>query len=184
MIRSVITATLLAFGTVAAAHADSGLVRGGAPLPSFQTNFPIQIGPTPLTAARTPEKNDLEISLTSPDQSVLRFLFSPRTVTGQTAGFGSTAGAAYSGLAWNLFDADKLFGNVALSGAVNRAPVDDPSRRNAGPLLGLHSTFELGYSLGNQQSLSLDIDHMTPAPYFGDRAAVGEDLRVRYGFHF
>jgi hypothetical protein len=188
MIRTLGLAVILAgFGAVTAwadspALNNTALVRGGAPLPNFSTGFPIEIGAAPAT--HTPERNDLEISLTSSDHSVLRFLFSPRTVAGQTAGFGPAAGSNYSGLAWNLFDADRLFGNIALSGAVSRPPSDDPTRRLAGPVMSLHSTFELGYSFSSQQSLSFDIDHMTPAPYFGDRGAAGEDLRLRYGYHF
>src|SRR6185312_11161509 len=73
----------------------SALVRGGAPLPQFNASFPIQIGsPDPVGAP----KSDLEISLTSPDHSVLRFLFSPRSLAGVTPSFGSTAGTQFSGL--------------------------------------------------------------------------------------
>lgn len=153
---------------------SGALVRGGAALPRFSSSFPIEIGPGPSATA----SDNLEISLTSPDQSVLRFLFSPRTVSGETVGFGSTVTGNYVGLAWNIFDNDRFFGSIALTGAVNRQALDDPSRRLYGPLMSMHSTFELGYSFNAQQSLSLSIDHASPAPYFGN------DLRLRYGFHF
>jgi hypothetical protein len=161
--------------------AASALVRGGAPLPQFNTTFPIQIGnPNPVGAA----KSDLEISLTTADHSVLRFLFSPRSLSGETPGIGGTAGADYTGLAWNIFDNDRLFGSIALSGAVNRRSVNDPTSRLYGPLISLHSTFELGYVFDPQQSLSLDVDHAQAAPYFGDRNVPGENLRLQYGYHF
>jgi hypothetical protein len=167
--------------STAALAANSSLVRGGAPLPQFNTSFPIQIGnPDPVGAA----KSDLEISLTTPDHSVLRFLFSPRSLSGETPGIGGTAGADYTGLAWNIFDNDRLFGSIALSGAVNRRSINDPTSRLYGPLISLHSTFELGYTFDPGQSLSLDVDHAHPAPVFGDRSLPGENLRLQYGYHF
>ena len=154
--------------------ASSALVRGGAPLPSFNTSFPID-----LDHASTPAESDqnLEISLTSPDHGVLRFLFSPRAISGET-GFGSTVTGNYAGLAWNIFDNSKFFGSIGLTGAVNREALDNPNWHLYGPLLSMHSTFELGYAFNAQQSLSLSLDHATPAPFFGN------DLRLRYGLHF
>jgi hypothetical protein len=154
---------------------SGALVRGGAPLPRFIPNFPIELSPP--GAEQSPQEN-LEISLTSPDHSVLRFLFSPRAVSGETFGFGSTVTGGYAGLAWSIFDNDRFFGAVALTGAVNRLALEDPSRRLYGPLMSLHSTFELGYSFNAQQSLSLSLDHASPAPFYGN------DLRLRYGYHF
>jgi hypothetical protein len=173
---------------IGAAHADSttlgkssALVRGGAPLPQFNTSFPIQIGnPDPVGAP----KSDLEISLTSPDHSVLRFLFSPRSLAGVTPGVGTTGGTQYSGLAWNIFDNDKMFGSIALTGAVTRPLNADPTNRLYGPLISVHSTFELGYAFDPQSSLSFDIDHANAAPLLGDRNVPGENLRLQYGYHF
>lgn len=188
----VIPGLLLALVAVAAlaapARADgtlpignSALVRGGAPLPQFNTGLPIEIGnPAPASTARS----DLEISLTTPDHSVVHFLFSPRGLAGATPSFGMTPGASYSGVAWNLFDYDKLSGSIALSSAINRSLREDPTSRLYGPLVSLHSTFELGYAFDPQQSLSFDIDHANPAPYFGDRTSTGENLRLQYGVHF
>jgi hypothetical protein len=178
----------LAAGPIGAAHADStalgkssALVRGGAPLPQFNTSFPIQIGnPDPVGAP----KSDLEISLTSPDHSVLRFLFSPRSLAGVTPSVGTTGGVQYSGLAWNIFDSDKMFGSVALTGAVTRPLNTDPTNRLYGPLISLHSTFELGYAFDPRSSLSFDIDHANAAPLLGDRYVPGENLRLQYGYHF
>jgi len=160
---------------------NAALVRGGAPLPQFNTSIPIPIGnPDPVGAA----KSDLEISLTTPDHSVLHFLFSPRSVAGQTPGFGATAGSGYAGLAWNIFDNNGLFGSIALSGAVNHRLNNDPTSRLYGPLISLHSTFELGYSVGPRQSLSFDVDHAQAAPVLGDRNIPAENLRLQYGYHF
>ncbi len=160
---------------------SSALVRGGAPLPQFNTSFPIQIGnPDPVGAP----KSDLEISLTSPDHSVLRFLFSPRSLAGVTPGVGKTAGAQYSGLAWNIFDNDRVFGSIALTGAVTRPLNNDPTNRLYGPMISLHSTFELGYAFDPRSSLSFDIDHANPAPVLGDRNVPNENLRLQYGYHF
>lgn len=180
--------TLLVAAALGQARADntvipgnSALVRGGAPLPQFNTSFPIQIGaPDPVSAP----KSDLEISLTSPDHSVLRFLFSPRSLAGATPSVGRTAGTQYTGLAWNIFDNDRLFGSIALTGAVSGPLNNDPTNRLYGPLISLHSTFELGYAFDPRSRLSFDIDHASPAPVLGDRNVPGENLRLQYGYHF
>jgi len=160
---------------------NAALVRGGAVMPRFNSSFPIDVGAPP---AETATHENLEISLTSPDHGVLRFLFSPRTLAGETEGFGPMVTGNYVGLAWNIFDGDRLFGSIAFAGAINRQRPDDPTQRLYGPLLSLHSTFELGYAFNPQQSLSLALDHATAAPYFGDRSAPGDYLRLRYGYHF
>lgn len=165
----------------AAPIAHTGLVRGAAPLPRFSLGFPIEIG-NPAPSA--PKSENLEISLTSPDHSVLRFLFSPRAIAGNTYGFGPTVTGNYVGLAWNLFDSDRLFGSIGFSGAVDRGFDYDPTRQLGGPRFSLHSTLELGYALSGRQSLSLALDHATPAPYRSDRSAMGDYLRLRYGYHF
>jgi hypothetical protein len=163
---------------------SSALVRGGAVLPRFTTTLPLEIGnPDPMGAS----KRDLEISLTQPDHSVLRFLFSPRSIAGQASGVGTTAGSSFAGLAWNIFDNDRLFGTFALSTTVSHPLNDDPTRRLYGPLISLHSTFELGYAFDPRQSLSLDLEHANPAPFMGDRysfGSYGENLRLQYGLHF
>ncbi|HLI21939.1 MAG TPA: hypothetical protein VKV32_12515 [Stellaceae bacterium] len=156
------------------------MVRGGAPLPQFNTNYPIEIGnPEPVSGA----KSDVEISLTQPDHSVLRFLFSPRSLAGETPSVGATSGSNYAGLAWNIYDHNQIFSSIALSGAIDHKGMADPTRLY-GPLVSVHSTFELGYSFDPRQSLSFDLDHANPAPYFGDRDLPAENLRLQYGYHF
>jgi hypothetical protein len=193
LMRSVVAVALagvlLAATLAAPARADnttpasnSALVRGGAPLPQFNTSFPIQIGtgtPDPVSGP----KSDVEVSLTTPDHNVLRFLFSPRSLAGEAPSIGATSGANYAGLAWNIYDANRVFSSIALSGAVDHPTMNDPTRLD-GPLISLHSTFELGYSFDPRQSLSFDLDHANPAPYFGDRNIPGENLRLQYGYHF
>jgi hypothetical protein len=159
----------------------TALVRGGAVMPRFTSSFPIDVGDA---VTDTAPRENLEISLTSPDHGVLRFLFSPRTLAGETNGFGPMVTGNYVGLAWNIFNGNRLFGSIAFAGAINRETPEDPTRRLYGPLLSLHSTVELGYAFGPQQSLSLALDHATAAPYFGDRSVPGDYLRLRYGYHF
>lgn len=158
-----------------------GLVRGGAPLPQFNTSFPTEIGkPDPVGAA----KNDLNISLTTPNHNVLHFLFSPRSLAGETPSIGAFGGTSYAGLAWNLFDSDRLYSSFALSGAIDHWPIDGPMTQLYGPQFSIHSTLELGYSFDPRQTLWLDLDHASPAPYFGDRNVPAENLRLQYGYHF
>lgn len=179
LLGGALAAPALADNTTPAAN--SALVRGGAPLPQFNTSFPIEIGnPDPVGAA----KSDLEISLTTPNHDVLRFLFSPRSLAGETPSIGATGGSNYAGLAWNIYDNNRVFSSIALSGAVNHQSSGDPTSRLYGPLISLHSTFELGYAFDPSQSLSFDLDHANPAPYFGDRNVPGENLRLQYGYHF
>lgn len=170
-----VTFAVPALADGAALVGGSGLVRGGASLPRFGAGFSIDSSTfSPAPAG----KDNLEISLTSPDHSVLRFLFSPRVLSGETHGFGPTVTGNYVGLAWSVFDNDRLFGTIALTGSVNRQALDSPVPRLYGPLLSLHSTVELGYAFNAQQSLSLSLDHSTPTPFAGDY------LRLRYGYHF
>lgn len=167
----------LADGTTLSGSSAS-LVRGGAPLPSFGSGFSLDTN----SVSTPPEAhNNLEIAVTSSDHGVLRFLFSPRVMAGETTnyGFGPTVTGSYVGLAWSIFDSDKLFGSVGLSGSVNRQALDSPVPRLYGPPFALHSSLELGYAFNAQQSLSLSLDHATPTPYAGS-----DNVRLRYGLHF
>jgi len=179
----VAAALVAAAATSASARADglssggvgTSLVRGGAALPHFDTSFPIETN-TPSSPPLI--DHNLEISLSSPDHGVLRFLFSPRMLSGETYGYGPTVTGSYVGLAWNIFDTNRLFGSIALTGSVNRQTLDEPAPRFAPPALSMHSTLELGYAFNAQQSLSLALDHDSSQSYFGDF------LRLRYGYHF
>jgi len=176
-------ATLIAGAALAdetaasSAPVSSGtLVRGGAPLPEFHLGF--------LDDMFSPRSDDLEISLTSPGQSALRFLFSPRPIFGQSLDQGTGTSRSSAGLSWNIFENDKLFGSFGFSGSVIRPGAEDTARHLLDPPLTLHSTLELGYQLGDQHSLSLSLDRASPSNFGNDRTETGEALRLRYGYHF
>ena len=174
LVASVALAATARADGVAASGSSTSLVRGGAALPHFDSSFPIDTG-RPSSPPLLDE--NLEVSLSSPDHGVLKFLFSPRMLSGDTYGYGPTVTGNYVGLAWNLFSNDQLFGSVSLTGAVNRDALDSPAPRLFGPLLSMHSTLELGYAFNSQQSLSLALDHASPTPF-------GDYFRLRYGYHF
>jgi hypothetical protein len=165
-----------------AAPASSALVRGGAAMPQFTGNFPMDFG-SPVMAPSSSGAN-LQSTIESSSDSVLHFLLTPQTLSGQSFGFNPAASNSYAGVGWNVFQANRLYGSIMFSGAANGIAGDDPTRRLYGPLLSLHSTLELGYDVGAQQNLSLAFDKAAPAPYAGDRSAYGEYLRFQYGYHF
>lgn len=161
----------------------SGIVRGASPLPEFHLGFLLD---DPARQATVPpgSTTDLEIALTAPDNSVFRFLFSPRPEFGLSLDKTTGANRGYAGLTWNLFDSDTLFGNIGLAGTYDPgsgAPYD-PLRR-IGPPLMLHGAIELGYHLGGPHSLSLSLDQGR-APEFRLNAETTDNLRLRYGLKF
>ena len=159
------------------------LVRGGAPLPEFHLDFLLS---DPARQAMLPagSTDNLEISLTSPQNGVLRFLFSPRPQLGLSVDRATGGNRAYAGLTWSLFDSDTVFGNVGLAGtyeAGSSLPTD-PLRRPLGPPLMLHGAVEFGYHLGERDSVSLSLDQGR-APDL--RPGVENDnFRLRYGLKF
>ena len=48
--------------------------------------------------------------------------------------------------------------------------------------MALHSTFELGYHFGAQNSLSLSLDHATATDFLNERD--DNNISLRYGLHF
>jgi hypothetical protein len=155
------------------------LVPGSAPLPEFRLDFILD------DAARrnlTPGGSDnLEIALTSPDNSVFRFLFSPRPQFGFNLDR-TTGNRGYAGLTWNLFDSDRLFGNFGLAGSyADPGAPNDPLHRPLGPPLMLHGALELGYHFGSQHSLSLSLDQGRDARLGTETS---DNLRLRYGLRF
>jgi hypothetical protein len=163
---------------LAASGGGGALVPGGFPLPEFRLNFPdLLAGPPPMGPS------DLKISLTSPDKSVLQFLFSPRSQFGFSTDRETGTSRSYAGLSWNLFENSGFFGNLDLSGSFTRPGATELYRNDLGPPLALHSTFEFGYQLGAQHSLTLSLDHATAPDLFGDRYD-NNNLRLRYGLKF
>ncbi len=120
---------------LAGAPGSAALVPGGFPLPEFHLNFPDRLA-EPL---RHRLASDLRISLTSPDKSVLQFLFSPRPQFAIATDRGTGTSRSSAGLSWNLFDSNGFFGSFGLAGSVTRTGgVDDVYRRYLGPPLALH----------------------------------------------
>lgn len=177
MVATLLAGTAFADGPPPQAPVSSGtLVRGGAPLPEFHLGF--------LDGLYSRPADDLEISLTAPGQSALRFLFSPRPVFGQSLDQGTGTTRRSAGLSWNIFEDNRLFGSLGFSGSMVHPGAEDPARHLQDPPLTMHSTLELGYQLGAQDSLSLSLDHASPSAFGADKTETGEALRLRYGYHF
>jgi len=159
----------------------SALVRGGAPIPQFHLNFLLN-DPGRLQAPGS--SDNLEISFSSPDNSVFRFLFSPRPQFGLSTDR-VTGNRGYAGLTWTLFDSGSLFGNIGLAGSYDSGSSvpNDPLRRPIGSPLMLHGALELGYHLGSQYSLSLSVDQGR-APELRLGGETTDNLRLRYGMKF
>jgi len=173
----------LAGGPVSAVSTNGvGLVRGGAPLPDFQIDFLSDLGTSPLALPRA-NTGDLDIALTSPDHSVLHFLFSPRPQFGFSLDKDTGTTRGYAGLSWNVFGFSGISGNLGLAGSVTQSGPEDPNRRLLGPPLALHSTFELGYQFGSQDSLSLSLDHATTPDFLNEHGDIN-NIHLRYGLHF
>lgn len=164
-----------------ALNPGGGLVRGNAPLPEYILDFP-SISNTlglPLVAG-----DGLEISLTSADNSVLQILFSPRPQFGMSLDKSTGASRSFAALTWNMFDTSKVFGNIGVASSYTSASVEDPDRRLIGPPVAMHGTLEFGYHLGEQNSLSLSLDHGSTFDLGTDHGMLGDNLRLRYGYRF
>jgi hypothetical protein len=163
----------------AASSASTGpggaLVPGGFALPEFRLNFP------DLLAG--PPSGDLQISLTSSDKSVLQFLFSPRSQFGFNTDPGTGTSRGYVGLSWNLFENSGFFGNLGFAGSLTRPGAEEMYRRSLGAPLAVHGTFELGYQINDQHSLTLSLDHATAPDLFSEHGDYN-NFRLRYGLKF
>jgi hypothetical protein len=159
----------------AGATGTGGLVPGGFALPEFRLNFP------DLLAG--PPSGDLQISLTSSDKSVLQFLFSPRSQFAFNTDPGTGTSRGYIGLSWNLFENSGFFGNLGFAGSLTRPGAEEMNRRALGAPLAVHGTFELGYQIGNQHSLTLSLDHATAPDLFSEHNDYN-NFRLRYGLKF
>lgn len=174
-----ISGPALAGGMASSPATDgAGLIRGGAPLPEFHFHFPDSTG-TGLGG-----DSNLEISMSSPGQGMLRFLFSPRPLYGVGTDPATGTSRTYAGLNWNLFDSGSVFGNFGVGGTVLRGNSDDWGRRFGSSPFALHGTFELGYHVGDQHSLSLSLDHTRWPVLPNDRSEPVDDLLLRYGYRF
>jgi len=173
----------LADGPASASSTNGvALVRGGAPLPDFQIDFLSDFGNSAL-ALPGANTGNLDIAVTSPDHSVLHFLFSPRPQFGFSVDRDTGTGRGYAGLNWNVFEFSGITGSLSFAGSLTRPSVDDPTRRLLGPPLALHSTVELGYQISDEHSLSLSLDHATTPDFLNDHGDIN-NIRLRYGLHF
>jgi len=157
------------------------LVPGGAPPLEFHLNFPNMLG-EPVGLPK-PDDGDLQISLTSPDKSVLQFLFSPRSQFGVATDNETGTSRSYAGLSWNLFDNGAFFSTLGVSGSLTRFGAEDMNRRLLGAPLALHSTFEFGYQISDQHSLTLSLEHASTPDFLNDRNELN-NFRLRYGLKF
>lgn len=126
---------------------------------------------------------DLEISMTAPNNSVFRFMFSPRPQFG--IGFDPISGTnrAYGGLTWNLFSDKALFGNFGLASSFDPGLGGTDGRRiDEAPLM-FHGAFELGYRLDTQDSLMFAIDQGV-APGVHGVGGEPDNFILRYGTKF
>jgi hypothetical protein len=168
--------------TAMPARADGALVPGAAPLPEFRINFP-DLVPAPIGP---PPPSDLSISVTSRDHSVIHFLFSPRSEFGTATDLQTGTMRSYAGVSWNLFDKGGFYGNLGFAGAVTQPGLEDTLARNwryFGPPLALHSTFEIGYQLGDGHSLTLSLDRASEPSMLSDRYEL-DNFTLRYGLKF
>jgi hypothetical protein len=170
-------AVLLAPPQAAAAGStgSGALVPGGFALPEFRLDFPDMLAGPPA--------GDLQISLTSSDKSVLQFLFSPRSQFAFNTDPGTGTSRGYIGLSWNLFENSGFFGNLGFAGSLTRPGAEEMNRRALGAPLAVHGTFELGYQIGNQHSLTLSLDHATAPDLFSEHNDYN-NFRLRYGLKF
>lgn len=159
-----------------------GLLTGAGAGSSFHMNFllddPVRMSDTPIGSTR-----DLEISLTSPNNSVFRFMFSPRPQFG--IGFDPLSGTsrAYGGLTWDLFSTPSFFGHFGLATSFNSGLGGPDARRlDEAPLM-FHGAVEFGYRLDTQNSLLFAIDQGV-APGARGTAAEPDNFILRYGTKF
>lgn len=160
-----------------------GLVPGAATVPAFHMDFLLddarRLSDAPLGSTR-----DLEISLTSPNNAVFRFLFSPRPQFG--IGYDPISGTShgYAGLTWDLFTDNAIYGRFGLAGSFDSGVGGPLSRRlDVAPLM-FHSAVEFGYRLDQRNSVSLAIDQGLAPPYHGAGPESVDNFILRYGTKF
>ncbi|HEX6842006.1 MAG TPA: hypothetical protein VF113_10755 [Stellaceae bacterium] len=177
-------APALAGGQTTALTLTDSASRSVAEQPELHLDYLLN-DPTRRAAVPTLGSDNLEIALSSPDNGVFRFLFSPRPQFGLSLDK-VTGNRGYAGLTWNLFDSDSLFGNIGLAGSYDPgvgAPNDPLGRTLAGPSVTLHGALELGYHIGPRHSLSLSLDQGR-TPDLKLNSETTDNLRLRYGLKF
>jgi hypothetical protein len=191
--RAAALALVAIAGSLTAHAADQAqplTLSGGASLPEAATvptfHFDFLLDDPVRQALRPPgSSSNLEIALTSPNNGVFHFLFSPRPQFGFANDGVAGISRSYAGLSWNLFDSSGLYGNLGLGGTYDSTSSvpNDPLRRSLGPPLMLHGGLELGYHFGEQHSLSLRLDEGV-TPGFHLNGETSDNFRLRYGLKF
>jgi hypothetical protein len=150
---------------------------------SFHMNFLLD-DPHRMNASPIGTTRDLEISLTSPNNSVFRFMFSPRPQFG--IGFDPISGTnrAYAGLTWNLFSADSLYGHFGLAGSFDPAIGGVDLRRGDEAPLMFHGALEFGYRLDQQNNLLFAIDQSVAPGAHGPGPESADNFMFRFGRKF
>jgi len=160
----------------------------GNPLPAsnsssaFHMNFLLddarRMSATPLGTTR-----DLEISLTAPNNSVFRFMFSPRAQFG--VGYDPLSGTnrAYAGLTWQLFNFKSLYGNFGIAGSFDPGMGGVEARRDQAPLM-FHGALEFGYRLDQQNSVQFAIDQSVAPASRGPGSEASDNFLLRFGTKF
>lgn len=161
---------------------------GAAPAPSFRFDFLLDdpLRPT-LKLGTTAAADNLEITLTAPNNSAFHFLFSPRPQFGLSADNAAGVNRSYAGLSWNLFNNSGLYGNFGVGGTYDASTgtPNDPLRRPLMAPLMLHGGLELGYQFGEQHSLSLRLDEgVAPSFRLNGETSSSDNFRLRYGLKF
>jgi len=161
--------------------------NSGNPLPpsnsetAFHMNFLLddarRMSATPLGTTR-----DLEISLTAPNNSVFRFMFSPRAQFG--FGYDPVSGTnrAYAGLTWPLFDLKSWYANFGIASSFDPGMGGVESRGNQAPLM-FHGALEFGYKLDQHNSVQFAIDQSV-APSRGPGSEPADNFLIRFGTKF
>jgi hypothetical protein len=158
-----------------------------APAPSFRFDFLLDDPVRPILRPGVGAADNLEITLTSPNNSAFHFLFSPRPQFGVTADNAAGINRSYAGLSWNLFNNSGLYGNLGLGGTYDASTgtPNAPLRRPPGAPLMLHGGLELGYQFGEQHSLSLRLDEgVAPTFRLNGETSSSDNFRLRYGLKF
>ncbi len=153
--------------------------------PEFQMDFLLddaaRLGSVPPGTAQ-----NLEISMTSPNNSVFHFMFSPRPQLG--IGFDPLSGTnrAYAGLSWDLFAKDSFYGGLGLAGSFDPGlgGAYDPMRRPAFEPLEFHGALELGYRFDSQSSVSASFDQGVIPINHGSGSSSFDNFLVHYGLTF
>ena len=139
-----------------------------------------------LSEATLGTTRDLEISLTSPNNSVFRFMFSPRAQFG--FGYDPVSGASrgYAGLTWDLFTENSIYGRLGLASSFDAGGLGGglPERRMQIAPVTFHGAIELGYRFDQKNSVSLAIDQGVVPIARGNNPETVDNFVLRFGRKF